>query len=121
MTSLSSTGVVFPDDTIQTTSASNTIAIGQSYVDVNTSRALGTTYTNTTSKPIVVTVTTVALTGTSGTMQMFVNGALLQDFFHQADAAAVLKFTTMCIVPVNHTYSVTATGDLTLSSWVELR
>jgi hypothetical protein len=53
MTRLVTTGVKFPDTTIQTT-ASNPIGDGQTWQDVIGSRAAGTTYTNTTGRSIQV-------------------------------------------------------------------
>jgi hypothetical protein len=51
---LVSTGVQFPDNSIQTTAAPSTIGVGQTWQNVVASRAAGTTYTNSTGKTIQV-------------------------------------------------------------------
>ena len=50
----SSGGFVFPDGTTQTTAAAGGMGQGQTWTNVLGSRTLGTTYTNSTGKPITV-------------------------------------------------------------------
>lgn len=91
------------------------LGIGQTWTDVTASRALGTTYTNSTGKPIQVMMCFATTSTTSRTQTAIVNGVTI---FSQTTnyIAPVLNF----IVPSGATYSITSTG-LTLGTWSELR
>ena len=80
------------------------LGVGQSYVDVTSSRSSGTTYTNNTGKPILVIVNTYG--GTS-----IVDGVTLR--YKGNDTEGDWSF----IVPSGSTYSVTGN----IRSWAELR
>lgn len=90
----------------------------QGYSNVTSSRALGVTYTNSTSRPIMVTVTCVSTSGLSQ-MTTFVNGA-------PAGATSIVQNnsngTVSFVVPPSNTYSVVAGGGtISLAYWAELR
>jgi hypothetical protein len=88
------------------------LGVGQSYSNVTASRALSTTYTNSTGKPIFVSV----LCGGNATTSAYVDGAEVQrSVFTVANTNTNVAF----IVPNGSTYSVTSNGGLTL--WTELR
>lgn len=116
-TILGSTGITFPDNTTQTTTP---VLMGASQSYTAPSRAIGTTYTNNTSKPIWVSVIgfTHAGAGTS-TLSLYVNGTLVQYFSHAPDASGILHLTVSSIVPPGNTYRATAV-NLDLVSWREL-
>jgi hypothetical protein len=98
---------------------SQDLGVGQTWQDVKASRALDSTYTNNTGKPIVVhiTVTSTSPGGSCGITvgSIFLNGTTL-------DAANVWIHQT-AIVPNGSTYSVTLTGlgTKTILNWSELR
>ena len=91
------------------------LGVGQAWVSVTASRALSTTYTNSTGKPILVEV----YVGTSS----FNGGTLTIDGVSAAstnNASASLIYATLSgIVPDSSTYSVAAAGGL--FTWSELR
>jgi len=94
----------------------SSIGVGQTWQ--SPSRAIGTTYTNSTGKPITVAVT---VTCTSGfTVQgLIINGATVYaGSVNAATAAAGFSL----IVPNGATYvTVTNGGTLSIVSWAELR
>lgn len=96
---------------------SDVIGSGQTWQNVKDSRASGTTYTNSTGKPIMVIVT---VQGSSGVvMSCTVGGVVLayaKDYFTGYTKEMPISF----IVPAGATYSVTVSTGI-LGSWVELR
>lgn len=95
--------------------ASNSIGYNQTWQNVTTSRALGTTYTNTTGKPIMVKVKSTNANSTEVTFT--VNGVVLPRWVVNTPAAA---YANDCIiVPNGQTYSVAMSPALT--DWFELR
>ena len=98
---------------------SNSIGVGQSYVDVTANRASGTTYTNTTGKPLFVIIKS-GLVG--GSYNMYVNvtvggvnlGQIAYGGYYDEGMAATAYF----VVPVGQTYSATI---LNYQKWFELR
>ncbi|QWA30505.1 hypothetical protein [Pseudomonas sp. RC3H12] len=94
-----------------------TLGMGQSWQDVKAWRALSTTYTNSTGRPIAVTVTGSIASGAS--LTAVVNGVVAATHYTNAGYATppFLAF----IVPPGHTYSVNGTGGVTISAWSELR
>lgn len=85
---------------------------GAAYLDVHTSRALGTAYTNGTARDLKVYVST-TVTG-AGTLAAVVAGVTL------LTAPAPLSNGAITFeVPAGATYQVTATGTQTLSTWFE--
>jgi hypothetical protein len=89
----------------------------QTYQNVTGSRAFGTTYTNSTGKPITVWFSSDSAIGGAIT-QGFVNGSLAcytnMDLYPRAFAGFV--------VPISATYSITNNnGGIALSYWLELR
>lgn len=91
------------------------IGIGQTWQDVTGSRVGGTTYTNTTGRPIEVYATSSNSASAQG-LTLTVNGLALS-----GPQVASNNTTTVCgIVPPGGTYSVTVTLGA-LARWVELR
>lgn len=96
------------------TAPAGSLGIGQSYSDVTSSRALGTTYTNSTGKPISVMV----FVGIS-------NGSAIYGYCNGLNVVTSSQFAgggtfITWIVPAGSTYS--ASGPYSsLSQWVELR
>lgn len=101
----------------QAIAAMSSIGYGQTWQNVIGSRAVGTTYTNTTGKPIMV-----AITVSGNPYQLFVvyvNGVLVG----QSDSGGInysqIGFISV-IVPPGATYSMSITAGST-STWCELR
>ena len=94
------------------------IGIGQTWQNVTGSRALGTTYTNSTGKPIFVYIV-VQLTSNGDTM-LTLNGVGLDG---PASSAPASVFTPCSfIVPDGNTYNLSVTGgSVTVTAWGELR
>lgn len=89
------------------------IGVGQSWQGMTASRALGTTYTNTTGKPIMVLVTS-PNSNSAGGWTITVNGVSIS-----SSGAIYESLTTPFIVPNGFTYVVTSV--LGVATWAELR
>ena len=101
----------------QALTAMSSLGYGQKWTDVTGSRVTGTTYYNTTGRPIEV-----AVTGGTGSLnsgiQVVVAGLTI--YTNQTnDGASGSTIGGTFIVPANNSYSVTAYGGF--SSWFELR
>ncbi|SNT29118.1 hypothetical protein SAMN06265795_12252 [Noviherbaspirillum humi] len=102
--------------------AAAAIGLGQSWTDVTSSRALNTSYTNTTGKPIMISVcatnsvsnSTVALALTIGGVSSIANNSRVAGGIGN-DALAVVA-----IVPPGATYQASAT-QANLLAWREMR
>ncbi|MBK0062136.1 MULTISPECIES: pyocin knob domain-containing protein [unclassified Acinetobacter] len=97
-----------------TTTANNAIGVGQSWSDVTSSRAVNTTYTNTTGKPIQIMVTT-ANWNNAGSFELVLDGVSVtnignQDGYNQSKPVSA-------IVQNGSTYRIN--GSFT--KWSELR
>ena len=89
------------------------LGVGQTWQDVSGSRVSGTTYTNDTGRPILVSV--ISTTGAL-TMIGVVSGLTVMNTV----GAAGVRMTGQLLVPAGATYSVTASNSL-FTSWMELR
>jgi hypothetical protein len=108
-------GVTFNDASVQGGSA---VGYSQTWQNVFGSRALGTTYTNSTGRPIMVAAIATRLNTT--TLVAVVSGVTVA--IEAGTGASANANTTLCfIVPNGGTYSVTNTGGSTLGAWAELR
>lgn len=90
------------------------LGIGQTWQNVASSRAFGTTYTNSTGKPIFVSAS--LATSQSGTISAVVAGVTIASHYFQYEPAT--PFVDF-IVPNGSTYSVS--GNKGLGMWFELR
>lgn len=97
--------------------AANLLGMGQTWQNVTGSRALNTTYTNTTGRPIEVVVSLLTTTS-EDSLSVIVSGItiLTGDLGGDVGEGGVFSF----IVPSSSTYRLTSTGN-TLSNWAELR
>jgi hypothetical protein len=86
---------------------------GQTWQIVTGSRVSGTTYTNSTGKPIMLSVQP---TGVAGSLTVVIGGVTVASSFNTSSNNVSITF----IVPVGLSYSVTA-ATTTISLWVELR
>jgi hypothetical protein len=123
-TTLTSTGITFPDSTTQTTAASgggSSIGVDQTWQDVTGSRSLNTTYTNDTGKPIQVTASIQAQSTLSTKRAIaVVNGVTILESYTQ-DCCGIPQyswFPLSFIVPAGNTYQL---RGMSISRWAELR
>jgi len=107
--------LTFPDNTTQNSSP---IGVGQTWQNVLASRALATTYTNNTGKPIMVNIVTTS-TGSSGGIQLTISGVVLYGS-NPATSTAGFPMNITALIPVGATYSVANTAQ-TLTAWNEVR
>jgi hypothetical protein len=104
-------GVTFNDSSVQGASA---IGYSQTWTNVTGSRVNGTTYTNSTGKPIEVVVS--SNTGASVNVQLYVNGASIQVAQPFNGANCIVSGT----IPNGATYRVDLTAT-SIQNWYELR
>ena len=84
---------------------------------VTGARAIGTTYTNTTTRPMFVMVQAVS-TGTNGNLNFLINGTIALTFGQPNNGA---EYSVSGMVPAGATYEVTATVvGATLQTWTEV-
>lgn len=96
--------------------ANTSLGIGQTLQDVKASRAIGTTYTNTTGKPIVVSISFQSTAEINAAI--FYMGALV--FGQSSGGFTGAIFNVCAIVPPGGTYRVT-TDFANVIYWAELR
>ena len=94
------------------------VGVNQTWTNVTASRSTGTTYTNTTGRPIMVVVSPTA------------SGSLIGTFNIAGSAVGVVQHTPsggggggpfFYIIPNNVSYSVTNNSNFAISTWYELR
>jgi hypothetical protein len=102
----------------QALTALSSIGYGQTWQNVSGSRTTGTTYYNTTGKPIFVVINFYA-SGTGGTCNVAVSGATIMNGATAASTATNQQ--AYFIVPVGGSYTTTTVGGTTLGTWFELR
>lgn len=109
-------GVTFNDSSVQGASA---IGYSQTWQNMTSSRSIGTTYTNSTGKPIVVTIAATG-NGANGLFGITLNSAVT---FYSPSAYSGGAWTSVTfIVPNGNTYYTTQQGsNVTLQIWMELR
>jgi len=111
-----------------TTWASSTnlaVGVGQTWTDVKTSpgRALGTTYTNSTGKPIQLSVTISHPSGANSEVSISVNSVVIGTLSNNYGVnTPETKMGLQHIIPNGATYAISVvTGSPTIATWFELR
>jgi hypothetical protein len=94
------------------------VGLGQTWSDQTTNRVAGTTYTNSTGKPIVFTVSGIS-TAASASIYGYVNGVFLVFGSSSAGANTLVAGFTL-VVPNGATYKADI-GNCYISIWSELR
>lgn len=116
-----STVITFPatTGTVAITSELEQIGVGQTWQDVLSSRAAGTTYTNSTGKPIQVAIR--VSVNSVYTFSLSVGGVVVGSVRNDNGSTVIGQLTA--IVPDGNTYILTASGGGTgtLGNWAELR
>jgi hypothetical protein len=93
------------------------LGVGQTWTDVTSSRASGTTYTNSTGKPIMIAVGLDANNG-NGSFYPTINGSAIYSIYFQGFSGGARQYLYTTIVAAGQTYSATYTN---LDYWWELR
>jgi hypothetical protein len=109
----------------QALNAMSSLGYGQTWQNVAGSRAVGTTYTNTTGRPIQVQVTSNSGVGNNLAI-LTINGIIVSSFkdndYYTASLVTPHNVTNMGIVPPSGTYSITnSNSGTTIQYWAELR
>ena len=99
--------------------ASASIGYGQTWQDMTASRSSGTTYYNTTGKPIYISVYTNTATAVSAALYLDVNGVRV-DYSYQSDATGNQICNVGAIVPPGNSYVTTIVFG-SIGKWMELR
>jgi hypothetical protein len=102
--------------TALTAAQATQLGVGQTWQDVKASRAVGTTYTNTTGRPILVSVTCSVNAGVVNTLS--VGGVPVA---YASVGVVGNGLTLQAVVPAGATYAVTNTGGTAVVYWAELR
>lgn len=126
-------GAVILNNTVTSTSATQALTaaqgkvlndqafgIGQNYSNVTASRALNTTYTNSTDKPIEVSISLPDTYSRNPTVTINVGGVnILINQYDLSDNAS--SFSHSFVVPVGATYRISVDIPVQITSWAELR
>lgn len=96
------------------------LGVGQTWQNVLASRALGTTYTNSTGKPIFVSIYCAGQPNHCE-WELIVDGVSLGHQGVVSVASAGMRATMSAIVPNGSTYRAVNINNATLTSWAELR
>ena len=124
-------GAVILNNTVTSTSATQALTaaqgkalndqafgIGQTYSDVTASRVSGTTYTNSSTRPIMLSIA-VRDSAAAGAATLYVNSSIVIRLDDLAgDLAGYVQI--VAVVPSGQTYKLDATGNL-ITYWGELR
>jgi len=100
--------------------ASTPIGEGQTWQDVTASRALNTTYTNTTGRPIMISIYCAGQPNHCE-WELLVDGVQLGHQGVVSVASAAMRATMSAIVPAGSTYRANNILNAGLQSWAELR
>ena len=110
--------VLTSDGTSWTSSATKYIGVGQTWQNMTSSRTAGTTYTNSTDKPIQV-IASFQSSNQTNYVQGTINGLTV---YGSVTTSSSHWGTISFIVPPGNTYSATmAGGSITATNWIELR
>ena len=113
-------GLTFPDSSVQpSTAVGNAV---QTYTNVGASRVLGTTYTNSTGRPIFICVVVGAGTFINCLATLTINGLTCTNFGCNSGTAGGACYPVItAVIPVGGTYAVSNANSAVLQSWFELR
>jgi hypothetical protein len=108
------------DGTNWTSAAPSAVGVGQTWQ--LPTRVAGTTYTNSTGKPIQVLVSLGQGLSGSGSATVVVGGVTISSTsFGTSAGGSTLPYTISFIVPNAATYSVSVSGNTGIGTWAELR
>ena len=117
----STSGNVLTSDGTNWTSSTGVVGVGQTWQNVTSTRTSGTTYTNSTSKPIFVLISFASGYNGSGSSTVVVGGVTISSNSCSSASGLITNYTASFIVPVSSTYVCTASGVTSIQYWSELR
>lgn len=94
------------------------LGVGQTWTNVSSSRAYSTTYTNSTSKPIMVSIFATNLSAAAASCRFYVGGVAIGGFGMSQSGG--IDNGGSFVVPAGSTYQVTNT-NFSAPTWFELR
>jgi hypothetical protein len=102
---------------------SNVIGIGQTWQNVTGSRVSGTTYTNSTGKPIFVSIQAAPSTSGGAYLDVFINGVTLGYLGQGSGVSPSTVYSSFwtVVIPSGDTYKATIVGSISIGNWFELR
>ena len=101
----------------QALAALQSFGVGQTWQTVTASRAVNTTYYNTTGRTICVALS--IFISASSAYNFYVNGIPIGEA--GGNGAAAVRQTLTAIIPPGGYYSITSSGSLSIETWSELR
>lgn len=105
----------------QAITAMSTLGYGQTWQNVTGSRAAGTTYYNTTGKPITIRIAGVGGVIGLGYFNASINGTVVP-FCYSGTSTAATNTSDLLVVTPGASYVITSgSGSMTINSWYELR
>lgn len=114
--------ITLPDATGTVALTSNVIGVSQTWTDVTASRSTGTTYTNSTGKPIQVSIQSIIIASVSGGTAWFEVGGVTIARAGGSGNVANMPAYVYAIVPDGATYKLnTVSGITNPNVWAELR
>ena len=116
--------ITLPDGTGTVALTSDVIGVGQTWQDFTSSRALATTYTNSTGKPIQLTITLYPTGAGNQYGFVLINGTNIGLVGQVSGSAAATYYGSLIsiVVPDGATYRLnTGLGTVLIYSWWELR
>jgi len=104
----------------QVMTSATSLGVNQTWQDVTGSRALATTYTNSTGRPIALSITATAGTTVNSFWTLSINGVATAQSTQVYSASAVCTLQQF-IIPAGATYALTVNGTAPINKWWELR
>ena len=95
------------------------IGVNQTWQDVTASRVVGTTYTNTTGKPIFVSISTSTSVASSNGIVLYIDGVIRLGDSNIGSNSGYASGVNG-IIPNGSTYAIILAGE-TINAWSELR
>lgn len=97
------------------------VGLGYNQTWSKPSRSAGTTYTNSTSKPIFVLISIGGSLSGSGNFSVIVSGTtILSTSYNTTAGGSFQPYQASFIVPAGATYRVTTSGNYSINTWAEL-
>jgi hypothetical protein len=112
--------LTLPDGTGTVALTSDVIGVSQTWQDVTASRSTNTLYTNSTGKPIQLSVSGTLTATISPTAWVQVGGVNV-GYVGGSGAAANMLMSAYVIVPAGATYQVNTIASIIFNKWIELR
>ena len=99
------------------------LGVGQSIVDVTGSRVAGTTYTNTTGRPIqIIIFSKAASASTISISRLTINSVSMGEYSARGDGSGSTgRNLLIALIPAGSTYKYENVADATVVTWKELR